>query len=339
MRFVHVDSVEPGDHLGRAIYTGGGTVLLAENVQLTVFMINTLKRIGVTMVYIKDEYFDDVEIEEVVSDETKRMVINKMSETFESVRSGKEFNTRHVSVSVDRLLEDIMTNKHVLAQLSDIRTEVNQQYLHALNVCILSVLIGINAGLNQLQLKDLAIGALLHDIGKVGIEGKEEGRNHHTWRGFEIIKNKWEISLLAAHIALQHHEAVDGQGIPRGLEANNIHLYAKIVAVANMFDNLISDFTGDKRMLPYEACEQVSAAAGTKLDHDLVLHFLKTVSVYPTGTSVRLSTKETGVVVNQHRGLPGRPVVRVVKQEDEELVVKEIDLAKNPTVFIESVFG
>ncbi|MEB3102252.1 HD-GYP domain-containing protein [Ferviditalea candida] len=339
MRFVHVDSVEPGDRLGRTIYTGGGTVLLADNVQLTVYMINTLKRIGVTMVYIKDEHFDDVEIEDVVSEETKRMVINKMSEMFESLRSGKEFNTRHVSVSVDRLLDEIMINKHVLAQLSDIRTEDNQQYLHALNVCIMSVLIGINVGLNQLQLKDLAIGALLHDIGKVGIEGEETGRNHHTWRGFEIIKAKREISLLAAHIALQHHEALNGQGIPRGLDANNIHLYAKIVAVANTFDNLISDFTEGKAMQPHVACEHVSALAGTKLDHDLVLHFLKTVSAYPTGTSVRLSTRETGVVVNQHRGLPGRPVVRVVKQEDEELVIKELDLAKNPTVFIESVIG
>jgi len=80
------------------------------------------------------------------------------------------------------------------------------------------------------------------------------------------------------------------------------------------------------------------AWAGTKLDHEAVIQFLKCVSIYPTGISVRLSTKEVGVVVGQHRGLPGRPVVRVVKSaSDGDLEVKEVDLAKETTVFIESV--
>ncbi|MNR57235.1 hypothetical protein D3C85_1779660 [compost metagenome] len=71
----------------------------------------------------------------------------------------------------------------------------------------------------------------------------------------------------------------------------------------------------------------------------MLIHFLKIVSIYPTGASVRLSTRETGVVVGQHRGLPGRPIVRVVKQDtnNKELDISEIDLAKHTTVFIEQV--
>ena len=80
------------------------------------------------------------------------------------------------------------------------------------------------------------------------------------------------------------------------------------------------------------------AMSGTKLDRDILIEFNKSVSVYPNGTAVRLSTKETGVIVRQHRGLPGRPVIRVAHGSTRySLDVVEIDLAKQNTIFIEGV--
>ncbi|WP_248929745.1 HD-GYP domain-containing protein [Paenibacillus hamazuiensis] len=343
MRYVHIDAVEPGQLLGKTIFSGNGAVLLSEGVQLTVYMITTLRRIGVTMISIKDPNFEDVEPVDVVSEETKRAVMKQMGETFESIRSGKELNTRSLSGSIEDLLEEVMQNSEVLVQLSDIRTQDNESYVHALNVCMMSTLIGVNLGLSVTQLKELAIGALLHDIGKVGITTDDQSQDiklHHTWRGFELLKNKREFSLLIAHVAFQHHETIDGEGLPRKLAGDQIHLYAKITAVANTYDNLLFDLSLGRRLKPHEACERIMAMAGTKLDRDIVIQFLRTVSVYPTGTSVRLSTKETGVVVGQHRGLPGRPIVRIVKQSDErELDVKEIDLAKHNTIFIDAVLS
>jgi HD-GYP domain-containing protein (c-di-GMP phosphodiesterase class II) len=341
MRYVHIDSVEPGQYLGRTIFSSNGNVLLAEGVQLTVYMITTLKRIGATMVFIQDPDFQDVEIVDMLSEETKRKVLNQMTETFESIRSGKEFNTKNISVSIESLMEDVMRNKEVLIQLSDIRTEDNAHYVHAMNVCMISTLIGINMGYQPAQLKELAIGALLHDIGKLEKITNDESADpklHHTWRGFEVLKNKREFSLLIAHVAFQHHEAVDGTGVPRQLTAEHIHPYAKIVAVANMFDNLLTVDSQGRLMQPHEACEHTLALAETKLDREVLIHFQRVVSAYPTGSSVRLSTKETGVVVGQHRGLPSRPVVRMVRhQTDRDLEVKEIDLASNPTIFIDAV--
>ncbi|RAV12645.1 HD-GYP domain-containing protein [Paenibacillus contaminans] len=341
MRYVSLDSVETGQYLGRTIFSSNGAVLLAEGVQLTVYMITTMRRIGVTMVYIKDPLFEDVDVEDVVSEENKRAVMQKIGETIQTIRSGKDFQTRGISISVDKLLEDVMQNKEVLVQLSDIRSKDNEMYIHGLNVCTISTLIGINMGLNQTQLKELAIGALLHDIGKTEMitdDASKDPKLHHTWRGFELLKNKRELSLLVAHIAFQHHERPDGQGIPRKLDKDQIHLYAKIVACANCYDNLLYDPGTGKRLLPHEACERMMALSNTELDHDVLVHFMRIVSVYPTGTSVRLSTRETGVVVGQHRGLPGRPVVRVVtKEDDSNLEIKEIDLAKHTTVFIEGV--
>lgn len=341
MRYIDIDSVEPGQILGRSIFSSNGSVLLAEDVQLTVYMINTLKRVGVTMLYIKDEKFEDIEIEEVVSEETKRAVVTRMTETFEQIRSGKDFHTRNLSVSIDRLLEEIFMNQDVLVQLTDIRTDDNNQFIHAMNVCMMSVLVGMNCGFNQQQLKELAIGALMHDVGKIGMEGEEDpdSKRHHTWRGFEIIKNKPEFSLLSAHVALQHHERVDGKGIPRQIEGENIHPYARIVAVANAFDNMVAKRPGHTPLMPHEACEKLMAMVGTELDREYVIQFLKIVSVYPTGITVQLTTRETGVIVGQHRGLPSRPIVRIVDvdRETNYMDVKEVDLAKHPTVFIEKV--
>lgn len=340
MRLVDIETVEPGQVLGKTIFSANGAVLLSSGVQLTVFMISTLKRLGVSTIYIDDPRFRYVVIEDVLSDETKRAVINQMSETFESLRSGKEFSTKAISRTVDQLLDDVLNNSSVMVQLSDIRTADNAAYVHAMNVCMLSTLIGLNMGLNMIQLKELSIGALLHDIGKLNAPEIQEGRMHHSWRGFEIIKMKREYSLLIAHVAFQHHEAVDGTGAPRGITGDEIHLYAKIVAVCNTYDNLLYQPDGERPLLPHEACEQLNAMSGTKLDHEVLTQFMKVISIYPNGISVRLSNRKTGVVVGQHRGLPGRPIVRIINKEDEDTVeAKEIDLAQHHTIFIEAVLN
>ncbi|MFB5268594.1 HD-GYP domain-containing protein [Paenibacillus enshidis] len=342
MKYVSIENVEPGQYLGKTVYSSNGTVMLSAGVQLTVFMINTLNRIGVTMLYIQDPDFADVEPEDILSEATKQAVIQEMNDAFSAIRSGKDWSTKKVNVSVDRILEDVMNGKETLVQLTDIRTADNAQYVHAVNVCLMSTLIGINMGLNHGQLKDLAIGALLHDIGKISTADtpKQQDilKSHHTWSGFEIIKNKREFSLMVAHVALQHHERIDGKGMPRSLSAEEIHQYAKIVAVANTYDNLVNDFNGG-RMLPHVACEKMMAMSGTELDREALVEFTRIISIYPNGTAVKLSTKETGVVVRQHRGLPGRPVVRLVKESGPDLDVKEMDLARHTTVFIDAVMA
>ncbi|MGG2991405.1 HD domain-containing phosphohydrolase [Paenibacillus macerans] len=346
MRFISIEDIEPGQYLGKTVYSANGTVLLSAGIQLTVFMINTLKRIGVTMLYIKDADYDDVEVEDVISESTKQAVFHEMVETQEAIRSGKEWSTKKINSSVDSLLTDVLNNKEVLLQLTDIRTADNAAYLHAVNVCLISSMIGLNMGLGYSQLKDLAIGALLHDIGKsVPLpEGaaEDDPKHHHTWRGYEMLKQKREFNLLIAHAALQHHERLNGTGIPRGLAGDEIHLFPRIIAVANMYDNLISGGGEDgsqRGLLPHEACEQLLACSEHELDHDVLVEFTRIVSVYPNGTAVRLSTKETGVVVSQHRGLPGRPVIRIARGAGDELDVKEVDLATETTLFIETVLA
>ncbi|CAM4212235.1 HD domain-containing protein [Paenibacillus alkaliterrae] len=342
MKYVSIGNVEPGEILGKSIYSGNGRVLLAAGVSLTVYMINTLNRIGVTNLYIQDPAFDDVDTEDILSDATKQAVLHEMNDTFAAIRSGKDWSPKNIGISAGRILDDVMSSKELLLQLTDIRTEDNAQYVHAMNVCLIATVIGVNMGLNYGQLKELSIGALLHDVGKIGVDAIDETlggtKGHHTWRGFELLKSKQEFSLMIAHIALQHHERIDGRGMPRALSASEIHTYAKIVAVANKYDHLINTLGGEGR-LPHEACEDLMAMSEQQLDYEVLVHFAQMISVYPNGMAVRLSTKEIGVVVRQHRGLPGRPVIRVVNTEDKKLDISEIDLARHTTVFIEAVMA
>jgi len=356
MRMIGIESVEPGQILGKSIYTSEGRSLLQSGVSLTPSMINTLHRLGVTVVYISEKEFEDVKLEDVVSDETRRMAIKSISDSMQKIQKGKDFDSKSISQAVGSIIDEILRNKNILLQLSDIRTKDNALFIHSINVCIISSIIGAKLNLSTPNLKELAIGAILHDIGKTVVEESEsktvipKGKtnnheNDHTWLGFNLLRKKHELSLATAHIALQHHEKIDGSGSPRGIGGDEIHLFAKIVGLANYYDHLISEIDGEG-MAPYEASEYIMGLANVHFDHEVVRQFLRSIALYPTGTSVKLSTGDVGVVVGQHMGLPSRPIIRVIKLGEEnrgsrfasqDHEVQEIDLAKNTTIFIKNV--
>jgi len=158
--------------------------------------------------------------------------------------------------------------------------------------------------------------------------------------GFEILKAKRELSLLSAHVALQHHERMNGSGYPRQLLGERIHHLAQIVGLADFYDNLVNGSPGHQKMLPHEACEIVMGSAGRLFQHDLVVMFLKHVAAYPTGCTVKLNNGEIGIVVDQNKSLPMRPIIRVLAGDDTLTAfvkVREYNLAEKHTIFIESI--
>ncbi|MFY0543478.1 HD-GYP domain-containing protein [Brevibacillus sp. H7] len=350
MRYISLDQVVPGDSLARSIYTSDGLTLLQANVQLTVGMINKLRRFGVTMLSIKDPYTEDVKVEDVVSESTRKEAISCLSAAIQCVQTGKGIDLRSIQKSVNSIVDETLRNRRVLLDLGEIRTTDNALFIHSLNVCMMATVMGVGLGYNHNQLKELAIGALLHDIGKASKDQelspyKENSlEGHHTWQGFNLLRKKHEMSIVSAHIALQHHEWVDGSGIPRGLTGADIHDFAKIVAICNYYDNLISPFTEEETCHPYVACEKIMALAEKRFDHKMIIHFLRSIAVYPTGSSLKLSTGEVGVVIDQNRGLPSRPVVRIIRKErlrrqqmEEDHEIRDVDLSAEPTVFITGV--
>lgn len=348
MRQLSVTRLKPGDVLGRTIYLHNGRVLLGRGIALTRQYIARLSALGISIIYVDDEATKDVVIEDVISEKTRREAMISLERSGEVVRIGKDFDGLKVKKAANNIIKDILFQKELLISLTDMRSFDNQVYAHSVSVCVLATVLGKALELDNEHLEALAIGALLHDIGTVKLPKEllakrtaftpEETKLYqsHTKHGFEILREKREFNLLSAHIAFQHHEWINESGYPRKLSGDRIHILAQIVGLADFYDNLLNDGPGHSRMVPHEACEIVMGCANKLFSHHLVTTFLKHIAAYPTGCTVKLNTGEVGIVVDQNKSLPTRPIVRVLISESE-LKAKEYDLVKDLTTFIESI--
>ncbi|HEX6971091.1 MAG TPA: HD domain-containing phosphohydrolase, partial [Limnochordia bacterium] len=186
--------------------------------------------------------------------------------------------------------------------------------------------------------------ALLHDVGKVRIPAEilhkpgplsaEEQRivREHARHGYEILSAQAGVPAVAAEVAYQHHERLDGTGYPRGLSAADIHPFARITGVIDVFDAMTSEREFRSAFPPAQVLDLLSAGAGVQFDADTVRSLVLRVAPYPIGCCVRLDTGETAVVVDVNRRAPRRPVVRVVAEASGRSIDAgaEIDLEKEP---------
>jgi HD-GYP domain-containing protein (c-di-GMP phosphodiesterase class II) len=218
-------------------------------------------------------------------------------------------------------------------------------------VAILSLVIGREVGLNDRALFDLGIGAMLYDIGMASVPkeivgggpdlelSKLETLHKHTEEGFKILQQNQMISATAQSIALQHHEKYDGTGYPRGLSGDQIHIYAKIVAVADVYDSLLSDRPNRPKFQPHEAYEYIITAGGFDFDLDIIQAFTRCIAPYPVGTMVQLNTGEQGVVSKITWGLATRPTIRLFYDKDGNSINGkiDIDLVEKPSVLVDKI--
>jgi HD-GYP domain-containing protein (c-di-GMP phosphodiesterase class II) len=350
MRYVSIDDLVQGEKLGKHIFASDGRILLNVGVTLTIGLISKLRQMGVSSIFVKDDRFADVEMEEVVSETTRRKAVSALANSIQFIQKDKQMDGKSISDIVDKMIEEVMSNPDVLFHLTDIWTKDNNLFVHLVNVCIMSVMVGVQVGLGKQRIQELAVGALLHDVGKMVDEVKkrdipngynlnDELMQHHSWKGFNTLRKAPEISTLSAHIALAHHENVDGSGKPRGMSGDDIHFLAKIVAVANDYDHLVSDGEEEHSLFPHEACERIMGLTNLRYDHNVVWKFLRCIAFYPTGAQVKLSDGSIGVVTGQHKGLPQRPIIRTFRADGDDFLFNEVDLAKETTIFITKVFS
>jgi len=352
VRQIGVNSLTIGDILGKTILSSSGRVLLGKGVKLTPLYIAKLRDMGISILYIEDERFDDVIVEDVISEENRREAMGILEKSMRAVRLGKNLDGLELKKIISKIVEEIMFKKDILMSMMDMRSFDNQIFAHSVNVCVLSVVLGKAMFLDHEKLETLAIGAILHDIGKVQMDLKlftetanltpeeRELLKMHTTLGFEELRKRKDLSLVIAHIAFQHHEHMNGTGYPRNLKEGEIHPLAQIVAIADLYDRFTSDYSDVKRIMPYEACEILMGLAGTLYPLEMVRLFLKNIAAYPTGVTVRLNTGEIGVVVDQNLSMPARPVVRVFDESEfGQNAIKEYNMVEKRTVFIQEVIA
>lgn len=350
MRIVTVSNLKGNEILGRQIYDETGRVLLAAGVKLKSYYIDKINELGINLVYIDDDISKNVVIEESISEKTRQMSKRAIKEMISKYSSERRNYSSSIMDSVDSVIEDVLSNKDVLINVAEISAGDNNIYSHSINVSVLSTIIGTHMGYSPLNLKSIAAGALLHDIGKIKImndnkilnsfKDKEELDKYikfnHPKIGYDFLGKQHIWSAYVKVAVLMHHEKSDGSGYPLGLESNEINKMAKIVAICDVFDNLISGKGKNKFQTTSEVIEYLVGMSNTYFDADIVKKFTANIAAFPTGSGVLLNTNEKGLVIKQNNSMPTRPVVKVIYDKAGNLLSEpyEIDLIKELTLFI-----
>ncbi|QEK11431.1 HD-GYP domain-containing protein [Crassaminicella thermophila] len=364
MRLIPIGSAKEGMYLAQTLNDKNNRVLLQKGVKLNQNLIGKIKENGIYSIYINDEYSDN-EIEDVISPKLRNEAIKTIKDTFDGL--DKYFKQRENAIKVKQLeqegekniqslnniskefVDEILMNNNIVVNLVDIKSIDSYTYQHSVNVAVLSLILGIEMGLNRNELHDLCIGAMLHDIGKAFIpkeillkkapltEEELDIEKDHTKKGYEYLKEKYEIKATTKVIALQHHERVDGSGFPYGYKGDKINKLARIVAIADTYDYLTSDTANKKAVPPNEAIELIMGSAGRYFDFKMVEVFAKKIMPYPEGSLVQLSNGEIGVVQEIQPDFPLRPKVKIVRQNAVSVEMKMIDLMKETNVVIKGI--
>lgn len=346
MRKIPIAYALEGMFLGRTIIDSEGHIMLRAGVCLDEYYIKRLYEIGVNYVYIVDPDFEDIDNEDIISEETRITTVKLVKKSFNNLQQDRKLNTVALRKVVNNILDEILDNNNVLITITDIATLDNVIFYHLVSVCTLSIMTGITLGYNESRLKELGVGALLHDIGKskidpeivkrVGNLSEEEYTElcRHPELGFQIIRQYNDISLLSAHIAYQHHERWDGKGYPRCLAGNEIHEYARIIAVANTYDNLMTDRPNRPPYQVNQAIKLLKHMSGIYFEPRIVTAVVANIATYPVGSFIKLNTGEIGIVSKNNPDNPQRPVIRIVVDSHMRRVKQpyEIDLSQMTTV-------
>jgi HD-GYP domain-containing protein (c-di-GMP phosphodiesterase class II) len=250
-----------------------------------------------------------------------------------SVRMGQSPNLKKVKRVVQGIVDTILSDEASLVGLTTIRDYDDYTFTHSVNVCIFSVALGRRIGLSRLQLYDLGLAALFHDIGKSRVAAEiinkpgqlteDEWRMvaSHPWLGVLALfqlREATEFPYRSMRIAYEHHMKRDVSGYPRSLRTKSIGLFSRIVACADGFDAATSRRSYQTEPLnPANVLAEMRDNARRGQDQVVVKAFVSLLGIYPVGTFVVLDSFELAIVhsVNPDPALVSRPMVLIVSDD------------------------
>jgi HD-GYP domain-containing protein (c-di-GMP phosphodiesterase class II) len=392
-----LDELGPDAVLAKTIHDESGQPLLMAGTVLTPRYLEALRRRGQLSVYVRDDLADDVAPEDAISESLRAQVTGHVAEVFQRVslvaaeraspaggvdgaigRLGEQpldlgdgETIEQLYADVEQLITEILESD-TCAGLDSLKTHSEYTFQHSVDVAVMGTLVGKRLAMPIDRLRELALGCLLHDIGKTYIDRaildkpgplteEEFGTvQEHPRMGFELVRRMPCRSLLPAHVAYQHHEKQGGGGYPRGLIGTNsvgartIHerigagrmlLIAEIGAVADVYSALTSDRPYRAAMLPDQVATVLAQMAGAHLNREVVGTLRRLVPSYPVGSWVEVVEGRfrgwRGVVTGVHPSDVDRPVVRLhLDDAGEELASPtEVDTRTEPEMSLSCVPG
>lgn len=253
-----------------------------------------------------------------------------------------------IGEQAEKIIESVIEEPEVITNITEMRNISTDMYTHCINVCALSTIMALRLKMSEKQVRNISIGAILHDIGLRYIKVPYMNTNEtymnvkdaleykkHTIFGYSSLQDEGWIPDIAKEIILLHHERIDGKGYPFQHKGDKIKTEVKLVSLCDDFESLISG-VGSTKLKIYEAIEYIKANQGIKYDATITDKLLESVAVYPVGINVITSEGEMGVVVRQNHKFTDRPVIKMLKHADGCPYNDDVekDLMKYLTLFI-----
>ncbi|MGD0992804.1 MAG: HD domain-containing phosphohydrolase [Gemmatimonadales bacterium] len=339
LRAVGVGVVRAVDGVDRREWTSFLSLVLTmssrESANRFFDLANKLHDAGVTHVVIEPPMESEVneEEEERAKEQSKRTYQRSVAVTKEvinSVRMGRTASVKKVKRAVQAIVDQVLSEETSLLGLTTLRDYDDYTFTHSVNVCIFSVALGRKLGLSKLQLYDLGMAALFHDVGKSrvplevlnkqGSLDEEEWRimQAHPWLGVLTLfglRGYGEVPYRSMIGTYEHHMKIDLTGYPKSVRARELSIFSKIIAVADGFDAATSRRAYQTMPIqPDSVLKEMIENPKRGYDVILVKAFINLIGVYPVGTMVILDSYELAIVTaaNPNPDVIHRPMVRIV---------------------------
>jgi HD-GYP domain-containing protein (c-di-GMP phosphodiesterase class II) len=308
---VNVDQIKPGEIIAKTFFGENGRLMIKQGTKLTDDLINRMKLHNITMVFIEDNH--DVVCNDIIDPHLRAEAIQSLEHIYTSLKDQIQSKEKFVLILdniVKAMIDDLAKNSKNFIGIIDLKTHDDFTYAHSVNVAILSIVTGMAIGCDYIKLKNIGIGAMLHDIGKASIPveilnkvGKLTAEEFdlikkHPEIGYRKSKLQLDIEPTSRAIILQHHEKLDGTGYPGGRTSDTIHQFAKIVAIADIYDAITSERPYRKRWPIKESLDFLQQITGNFIDPEIYKAFSNRIAPYPVGCKVMVSDNRVGYVID-----------------------------------------
>jgi putative nucleotidyltransferase with HDIG domain len=338
LRAISVEDLKPGMILARTIINDEQIVVLSENTLLTKAHITRLNFLNIPVVYVKDEYELSQNYQTVSTIFSRSNAFVKEYDTVVHTAENIFKDTNKTgSVPVDEAKEMIqdtvapMSKKSgVIDYLYELNHLASDVYNHSLRVSILAGVIAKWMRFNQAKTKDLIMAGFLHDIGKSKFSQRlldkhvktltgadYEAYIKHTVDGQQILNSSPHLSEGVKLAALQHHERMDGSGFPFGSKSKDIHEYARIIMIADIYDNITTEREGFVKETPFAAIAYLTENMFSSLDPEICVPVLTHIKDAFLGSHVMLSDGTKGIIAHYPKDYAAHPII---SSEDGELI-------------------
>ena len=336
MRAVSVEDLKPGMLLARTIVNSDMVVVLSEDTLLTKAHITRLTFLNIPVVYIKDEYELNQNYQTVTAifnrgnafiKEYESVVQEARSIFAEAGKSG-QIPLESTETMVQDKLAPLSKNSGVIDYVYDLNHRASDIYNHSLRVSILAGVIAKWMHFDHAKISDIILAGFLHDIGKTKfpqrlldknvntLQGEDyEAYIQHTVDGHHILNNVPGLSEGVKLAAMQHHERMDGSGFPFNCNGADIHEYARIIMIADLYDNITTEREGYIKQTPFAAIAQLTRNMFTSLDPTVCVPVLTHIKDAFLGSRVTLNNGEKGTIAAYPNDFAAHPIISISNDE------------------------